>query len=194
MQRTGTRPALAPHPPKARPLGPVQDDEAAARVATSRPAPPPAPPPARQPAPPAGPTAASTAGSTAARPAGTLRPRRDDEDLLEDEYDDYDAEYDGYDEHDDEDLEEESPAREWLVMTSQLAIGAVGGAALWLGFQWLWEFMPVAALAVALVVITALVWVVRRIRHSDDLHTTVVTVLVGLFVTVSPAALLLLDR
>jgi hypothetical protein len=35
---------------------------------------------------------------------------------------------------------------------------------------------------------------VRRIRRSDDLQTIVVTVLVGLFVTVSPAALLLLDR
>jgi hypothetical protein len=106
-----------------------------------------------------------------------------------------DDEFDDYDERvDDEDVDEESPAREWLVMTSQLAVGAVGGAALWLGFQWLWRFMPLAALGVALVVITALVWIVRRIRHSDDLQTTVVTVLVGLFVTVSPAALLLLGR
>lgn len=115
---------------------------------------------------------------------------------------DYDAdaddEYDSDDEYgpddDDADDVDGSPAREWLVMASQLAVGAVGGAALWLGFQWLWRSMPVVALVVALVVITALVWVVRRIRHSDDLQTTVVTVLVGLFVTVSPAALLLLGR
>jgi hypothetical protein len=112
----------------------------------------------------------------------------DDRDL----HDDY--EYDDYDELDEDDLDETSPTREWLVMTSQLIIGAIGGAALWLGFQWLWRFMPLAALGVALVVITLLVGIVRRIRHSDDLQTTVITVLVGLFVTVSPAALLLLDR
>ena len=111
------------------------------------------------------------------------RPDYDDEDApLDDEFDELDED------------DEESPAREWLVMASQLTVGAIGGAALWLGFQWLWQSMPVAALIVALVVITALVWIVRRIRRSDDLQTIVVTVLVGLFVTVSPAALLLLDR
>jgi hypothetical protein len=47
------------------------------------------------------------------------------------------------------------------------------------------------ALVVALVVITGLVWVVRRVRRAEDLQTTVIAVLVGLFVTVSPAALLL---
>jgi hypothetical protein len=94
----------------------------------------------------------------------------------------------------DGDRDDESPAMEWLTMAFQLAIGAAGGAALWLAFQWLWRAIPVAALVVALVVITAMVWVVRRIRRSDDLQTTVVTVLVGLFVTVSPAALLLVGR
>jgi len=114
----------------------------------------------------------------------------DDSEYDDDEYDEYE---DGYD-ADAEPDEEESPAREWLVVVTQLGMGALGGAGLWLGFQWLWRFMPVAAFVVALVVITALVWVVRRIRRADDLQTTVVTVLVGLFVTVSPAALLLLDR
>ena len=129
-------------------------------------------------------------GKAVAHPIDELDEAYDEgyDDELDDELD-----YEDEDEYDDED-EEESPAKEWLVMTSQLAIGAVGGAGLWLGFQWLWRFMPVAALVVALVVITSLVWVVRRIRRSDDLQNTVVTVLVGLFVTVSPAALLLLDR
>lgn len=79
-------------------------------------------------------------------------------------------------------------------MVSQIGIGVVGGAALWLIFEWLWQRIPLVALAVALVVITGLVWVVRRLRRAEDLQTTVIAVLVGLFVTVSPAALLLIGR
>ena len=85
-----------------------------------------------------------------------------------------------------------SPVREWAVMVVQVGIGVVGGAALWLICEWLWQWMPVVALVVALVVITGLVWVVRRVRRAEDLQTTVIAVLVGLFVTVSPAALLLI--
>lgn len=131
-----------------------------------------------------------------ARPAG---PDDDDLDGGYDEQDDgyggeeFDGDYDEYDEDAELDEDEESPAKEWVLMVTQLAIGAIGGAALWLGFQWLWRFMPVAAFVAALLVIIALVGVVRRIRRADDLQSTVVTVLVGLFVTVSPAALLLLD-
>ncbi|MGH3945378.1 MAG: hypothetical protein ACRDSI_10075 [Pseudonocardiaceae bacterium] len=84
-----------------------------------------------------------------------------------------------------------SPVRDWAVMVAQIGIGVVGGAALWLICEWLWQRMPVVALVVALVVITGLVWVVRRVRRAEDLQTTVIAVLVGLFVTVSPAALLL---
>lgn len=90
--------------------------------------------------------------------------------------------------------EEASTTREWLVMATQLSAGVIGGAALWLAFQWMWRSMPVLALAVALVVITGLVWVVRVLRKAEDLQTTVVAVLVGLFVTVSPAALLLVAQ
>ena len=79
-------------------------------------------------------------------------------------------------------------------MAGQLALGVVGGAAVWLGFNWLWVHLVVAALVAALVVIVGLVWIVRRIRKADDLQTTVLAVLVGLVVTVSPAALLLLGR
>ncbi|MGH3883363.1 MAG: hypothetical protein ACRDSG_14745 [Pseudonocardiaceae bacterium] len=84
-----------------------------------------------------------------------------------------------------------SPVRDWAVMVAQIGIGVLGGAALWLICEWLWQRMPVVALVVALVVITGLVWVVRRVRRAEDLQTTVTAVLVGLFVTVSPAALLL---
>ncbi|MEU4802291.1 hypothetical protein [Actinosynnema sp. NPDC023587] len=86
---------------------------------------------------------------------------------------------------------ERSPGKEWLVMIGQLAIGVIGGAALWLGFSFLWRTLAPAALVVALAVTVGLVMVVRKIRRADDLQTTVLAVLVGLIVTVSPAAMLL---
>jgi hypothetical protein len=87
-----------------------------------------------------------------------------------------------------------SPLWEWAVMVGQIGIGVLGGATLWLICEWLWQRIPVVALVVALAVITGLVWVVRRVRCAEDLQTTVIAVLVGLFVTVSPAALLLVGR
>ncbi|MGH3827540.1 MAG: hypothetical protein ACRDQX_10265, partial [Pseudonocardiaceae bacterium] len=86
------------------------------------------------------------------------------------------------------------PLWDWAVMVGQVGIGVGGGAALWLICEWLWQWNAVVALVVALVLITGLVWVVRRVRHAEDLQTTVIAVLVGLFVTVSPAALLLVNR
>lgn len=94
----------------------------------------------------------------------------------------------------DEAQESGSPMWEWAVMVSQVGMGIAGGAALWLICEWLWQRIPVVALVVALAVITGLVWVVRRVRRTEDLQTTVIAVLVGLFVTVSPAALLLVGR
>ncbi|GAA2663176.1 MULTISPECIES: hypothetical protein [Actinosynnema] len=91
----------------------------------------------------------------------------------------------------DEDETPRSPAKEWLVMIGQLAVGVVGGAALWLGFSFLWRTLAPAALVVALAVTVGLVLLVRRIRRADDLGTTILAVLVGLIVTVSPAAMLL---
>ncbi|MGH3916656.1 MAG: hypothetical protein ACRDTC_25070 [Pseudonocardiaceae bacterium] len=90
--------------------------------------------------------------------------------------------------------ESTSAAREWVVMATQIGVGVVGGAVLWLICEWLWQQIPVVALVVALAVIAGLVWVVRRVRRTEDLQTTVIAVLVGLFVTVSPAALLLVGR
>ncbi|MBN6036099.1 hypothetical protein [Amycolatopsis sp. 195334CR] len=90
--------------------------------------------------------------------------------------------------------DEASPGKQWLVMGAQLALGVIGGAGVWLGFNWLWGRIPAAALIAALLVIVALVWIVRKIRRADDMQTTVLAVLVGLVVTVSPAALLLLSK
>jgi hypothetical protein len=114
----------------------------------------------------------------------------DDRDDLDD-LDDRDLDDDDLD---DEDDVERSPAKEWLIMISQIALGVVVGAAVWLGFQWLWGALPAAALVLALAVIAGLVLVVRKIRKAEDLQTTVYAVLVGLMVTVTPAALLLLKR
>jgi hypothetical protein len=100
------------------------------------------------------------------------------------------------DDYPDDDLDDEqpSPGREWLIMAGQVALSVLGGAAVWLGFNWLWGKLPQAALVAALAVIVGLVWIVRKIRRADDLQTTGLAVLVGLFVTVSPAALLLLSK
>ena len=96
--------------------------------------------------------------------------------------------------HGEEPEDDVSSVREWAVVAGQVGLGVVGGAALWLVCEWLWQSIPVLALVVALLVITSLVWVVRYVRRTEDLQTTVIAVLVGLFVTVSPAALLLVGR
>ncbi|MFD4643056.1 hypothetical protein ACFWN2_37500 [Lentzea sp. NPDC058436] len=142
--------------------------------------------------------------STAAHPG----PYVDDDDSqeyaayrAEDDYlaDDADAEDDdgpaGLDDAAEVDEEPEaeprSAGKEWLVMIGQLAVGVLGGAGLWLAFNYLWRAVPAAALVVALAVTVGLVLLVRKIRRADDLQTTVLAVLVGLIVTVSPAAMLL---
>ncbi|MFC4853065.1 hypothetical protein [Actinophytocola glycyrrhizae] len=101
---------------------------------------------------------------------------------------------DDLDDLDDDDDRVRSPAKEWAIMGGQLALGVIGGAGIWLGFNWLWGFMPQAALVAALAVIVGLVLIVRKIRRAEDLQTTFLAVLVGLVVTVSPAALLLLNK
>ncbi|SDI67155.1 hypothetical protein SAMN05192558_10623 [Actinokineospora alba] len=122
-------------------------------------------------------------------PAGADRDF-DDSDFDED----FDPDPRDRDDDDDEIDEDANPGREWAIMAGQLALGVVGGAAVWLAFNWLWGFLPAAALAAALAVIVGLVLIVRKIRKAEDLQTTVLAVLVGLVVTVSPAVLLLLGR
>jgi hypothetical protein len=114
-----------------------------------------------------------------------------DEGDLEEEYDYEDDEPDRAEVADEP---EPSPGRQWLAMAGQLAGGVLGGALVWLAFNWLWVKLPAAALIAALVVVVGLVWIVRKIRRADDLQTTVLALLVGLVVTVSPAALLLVSR
>ena len=85
-----------------------------------------------------------------------------------------------------------SPARQWLMMAVQLGIGLIAGAAVWLGFQWGWQQLPAAALVAAILATVGLVLVVRKIRGAEDLQTMLLAVLVGLIVTVSPVAFLLI--
>ncbi len=115
-------------------------------------------------------------------------------DEYEDDYDDDQAEEVAEDHEPAAPAEKVSPGKQWLALAGQLALGVVGGAGVWLGFNWLWVNLPAAALVAALLVIVALVWIVRKIRKAEDLQTLVLAVLVGLVVTVSPAALLLVAR
>jgi hypothetical protein len=81
-----------------------------------------------------------------------------------------------------------------VVMIAQLVVGALLGAVLWTVFSYLWKEQPVVALVLAAGATTGLVFGVRALRRSDDLQTTVLAVVVGLVVTVSPAVIVLLSR
>ncbi len=87
-----------------------------------------------------------------------------------------------------------SPGQAWMAVLAQWIVGALGGAALWVGFRFLWRSLPVVALAAAVLVTIGLVVIVRALLHNDDRRTTVFAVLVGLLLTISPAILVLLDR
>jgi hypothetical protein len=88
----------------------------------------------------------------------------------------------------------DSTGQAWAAVLAQWIIGAIGGAALWVGFRFLWRELPVVALAAAALVTVGLVVVVRALLRNDDARTTVFAVLVGLLLTVSPAILVLLGR
>jgi hypothetical protein len=90
--------------------------------------------------------------------------------------------------------EQAAGAQGWAAVIAQWIAGAIGGAALWVGFRFLWRDLPVVALAAAVLVTVGLVVVVRALLRSSDLRTTLFAVLVGLLLTVSPAILVLLGR
>jgi hypothetical protein len=93
-----------------------------------------------------------------------------------------------------EDSDEPAAAPSWPAVIAQWIAGAIGGAALWVGFRFLWRDFPVVALAAAVLVTVGLVVVVRALLRSNDLRTTLFAVLVGLLLTLSPAILVLLGR
>lgn len=69
--------------------------------------------------------------------------------------------------------------------------GAVAGAAVWTGMHWLWAHQPAIAFLAAMIAVATTMSVTRKF---DDRCSAVVAVLVGLIVTVSPAALVLLSH
>ncbi|WP_214405860.1 hypothetical protein [Pseudonocardia lacus] len=91
-------------------------------------------------------------------------------------------------------VEEEGTAQSWAPVLAQWVVGAIGGAALWVGFRYLWSSLLVVAIAAAILVTAGLVVVVRTLLRNTDMRTTIAAVLVGVLLTVSPAILVLLGR
>lgn len=81
--------------------------------------------------------------------------------------------------------------RQWMILGAQSAGAAVAGMLLFKGFETMWETLPWVALALAMVVILGLVALVRILRRTDDIFSTVIAVVVGVFVTLGPLAFLL---
>jgi hypothetical protein len=81
--------------------------------------------------------------------------------------------------------------RQWLILGGQVAGAAVAGMLLFKGFETMWDLLPFVALALAVVVILGLVALVRVLRRTEDMYSTVIAVVVGIFVTLGPLAFLL---
>lgn len=113
----------------------------------------------------------------------------------------YDEDYDsaapaGLDDDYDPDEGDRPPSagKEWGTLALQGVAGLVGGGAVWVGFRWLWINATIAAFGAALVFTGLLVLVAWKFFRTHDLQTILLSVLVGLFCTVSPAALLLINQ
>ena len=81
--------------------------------------------------------------------------------------------------------------RQWMILGGQAVGAAVAGMLLFKGFEKMWDVMPFLALVLAMVVILGLVALVRVLRRTDDIFSTVIAVVVGIFVTLGPLAFLL---
>ena len=74
------------------------------------------------------------------------------------------------------------------VLQSVLAVAF--GAGLFLGFDQLWRWNTIVALALSVLVILGLVVAVRIVRKTEDIASTLIAVAVGAMVTLGPLALL----
>ncbi|MEV6137370.1 hypothetical protein AB0L63_15160 [Nocardia sp. NPDC051990] len=81
--------------------------------------------------------------------------------------------------------------RQWMILGGQSTGAAVAGMLLFKGFERMWEMLPWVALCLAMIVILGLVALVRILRRTDDITSTVIAVVVGIFVTLGPLAFLL---
>ncbi|MFF7938925.1 hypothetical protein ACFZC5_04375 [Nocardia gamkensis] len=87
--------------------------------------------------------------------------------------------------------EDDENRRQWMILGGQSIGAAVAGMLLFKGFERMWEMLPWVALALAMIVILGLVALVRILRRTDDILSTVIAVVVGIFVTLGPLAFLL---
>ncbi|MFI9635811.1 hypothetical protein ACIHAX_24290 [Nocardia sp. NPDC051929] len=87
--------------------------------------------------------------------------------------------------------EDDENRRQWMILGGQSTGAAVAGMLLFKGFERMWEMLPWVALALAMIVILGLVALVRILRRTDDILSTVIAVVVGIFVTLGPLAFLL---
>lgn len=104
----------------------------------------------------------------------------------------------------DDELDRDGPADQrrsfgqaWASFVGQILAAAAGGLVVWLGFQSLWRRWPYGAAGAAAGVLVILLLgghLVHRRRHPDeppDMVTVGILVIVGLVLTISPAAFVL---
>lgn len=84
--------------------------------------------------------------------------------------------------------------RQWAALTAQAVVGVAVGAALFVGFERLWDSLPYVALVLAILAILAMVAVVRILRKTDDIVSMLMAVVVGVIVTIGPLAFVLSTR
>lgn len=89
------------------------------------------------------------------------------------------------------DADADANRRQWMILGGQSIGAAVAGMLMFKGFERMWEMLPWVALTLAMVVILGLVALVRILRRTDDIMSTVIAVVVGIFVTLGPLAFLL---
>ncbi len=73
-------------------------------------------------------------------------------------------------------------------------MGVAVGAAVFKGFEQLWDSLPYVALVLSVLVILGLVAVVRILRKTDDIISLLLAVVVGVVVTLGPLAFVLSTR
>jgi hypothetical protein len=76
-----------------------------------------------------------------------------------------------------------------LVAVVQSLLAVVFGAGLFIGFDQLWRWNNIVALALSALVIAALMVGVHVVRKTEDFVSTLIAALVGILVTFGPLAL-----
>ena len=99
---------------------------------------------------------------------------------------------DGFVEVPDDFDDEQSLLVQWMIFILQTVVGAAVGLSLWLGFYQLWSKWPFYAAPAVGVVMAGMVLIARTVRrrygYELDVMTALLTVGVGVILTVLPAA------